>query len=176
MSLSQDWQKFVDNFDPIHFKRRLGEEAVKGMQKVGRTSVRIARKKIKGREYAENAPSTIKAKGSSVPLVDNNDLVGSIGSDVYQAGDTIMELGANRSEQGRKGRVNIAAVLHEGVRGTSRRQFGMVGPTRGASIDFSGTGWRIPPRPYLQTAVDSQEVQDEFEKVIGEVVGEAVKP
>lgn len=176
MSLSGDWQKFVDNFDPIRFKRRLGEEAVKGMQKVGRTAVRVSRKKIKGREYAENAPSTIKRKGSSTPLVDNNDMVGSIGSDVYQAGDTIMQLGANRSEQGKGGRVNIAAVLHEGVRGNSRRQFGMVGPTRGASIDFSGSGWKIPPRPYLQNAVDSQEVQDEFEKTISEIVGESVKP
>jgi hypothetical protein len=176
VSLSEDWQKFVDRFDPIRFKRQLGEEAVKGMQKVGRTSVRVARKKVKGREYAENAPSTIKAKGSSMPLVNHGDLVGSIGFDVVQAGDVIMELGANKSVQGKKGRVNVAAVLHEGVKGVSRRHFGMVGPTRGVSIDFSGSGWTIPPRPYLQNAVDSQEVQDEFEKVVGEIVGEAVKP
>lgn len=87
------------------------------MKRTAMAGAGIMRKGIAHRQFglAPNAPATIAAKGSSLPLVDHGDLVGAI------AGQTkswnIAFIGIAKNKRGRDGKslVNIAQILVEGA-------------------------------------------------------------
>ena len=154
MPLSPDWDRFLDAMDPEKFRASFRRESRIAMQAVGRECVREAKRLIRSRAYAKNADSTITRKGSSTPLVDNNDLVNSIRSVVQEdAAGMVAVIGANRrSDTG----ANIAAILHAGVPGN--------GPS----------GWRIPPRPFLRRAAQSSVVADKLKEKAKEAAKKAM--
>lgn len=131
-------QALIEALDPTTFKQRLEGALVRTLPRVAATAERIGKRLItNGGEYAPNAESTKAGKkGSSWPLVNHGDLLGSIKGIVsFADGTADVILGANkRSDRG----ANIAAILHKGTR--------------------PGTKPKIPARPFLATPLRSQEV------------------
>lgn len=158
MPTSPDWDRFIKAMDPKRFRAAFDAEATRAMQATGREVEREARKAIRNREFAPNAQATIDRKGSSTPLVDSNEMVNRIRSVAGKdAEGYFVTVGTNRKVSGKGGEVNIAAVLHEGVK------------------KRSGGGWRIPPRPFLRKPAQSpvvkaamkRHVQDATKRAMG---------
>ena len=140
VTFGHDWDEFLKMAEPIGFAKRLTSAATRNLQVVGREAVREARAMIRAKEYEPNSLVTLEGKKPrTTPLINHNDLFGSIKSVVVQ-GDGMPEaiLGANK--RGMKGQ-NIVLKLHEGV------------PKR------SGSGWFIPPRPFLTRPANSWKVR-----------------
>jgi hypothetical protein len=101
-----DSRKFMAAFMPV---------AERELRRTGMYLQVNARRLITAKVYAKNHPKTEKRKGSTTPLVDDNDLFGSINYDVKRDPRSILMviLGANKkSESGH----NIARTLHEGTK------------------------------------------------------------
>ena len=137
-----DSQLFVQNMKQI-FPR--------AHARIGTKFVGDARKAIiVDKIYKPNALSTIVRKGSSTPLVDKGDLVGSLTYDVKD--HLVVELGIN-SPRLSSGRF-LYEVLHNG-----------------ATIKRGGSTWTIPGRPFLTTVWES----DDFVAFIEATYGEALE-
>jgi len=100
----------------------------------------IVKKWIRGRAYAPNARSTIKAKGSSLPLVEHGDLRSNItwGKEGKHFAVVGVKRGKTDKETG-ESLVNIGWALHEGFK------------TRKGVI--------VPPRPFLDKPIEDKTVQ-----------------
>lgn len=153
--LSRDWERFVTTFEPKAFSARLNASTERALGRVGFTAVREARRLIKARSYEKNADATKRRKGSTVPLVDKGDLFGSVGTGIREVSGEAPEaiLGANKRTPGG---VNLAAVLHEGVK------------------NKSGQGWRIPPREFLVRPAESSAVARSMDIEAARAIHEAV--
>ena len=156
----------------------------KNFKRLGMSWQKLAREMIKDKIYAPNAPSTVAAwyargsettrkkaskraskQGISIseslmfgktPLIDDGDLVKSIGYDVdvveTLGGGMTLTLGANKKVDGR----NVAAELHEGA---TRRE--------------GGRTIVIPARPYIRTPIESEEFGNQFKQAVNEALKEA---
>jgi hypothetical protein len=145
LTFSADWSAMLDALDPAKFSGRVRQESKTLMNRIGRMARRHAIAIIKAGAYQHNAPSTIRSKGSSLPLVDNGDLMASINFSVDSGpmGVSGLILGANkRSEKGH----NIALTLHGGTK--------------------PGTKPIIPARPFLATAIQTQRFKAEANAAI----------
>jgi hypothetical protein len=155
---SNDWKTFLRTFSAGFFMKHYPVAAKRRLGRAGVVARRRADEMIKARIYEPNAESTLKAKApKTLPLVVHGDLRGSIRSSVEVDKATLkLVLGANRREMG----VNIAAVLHEGVREPGAQTFGV---------------WRIPPREYLSTPLHDKETVKGMRLELRQIIPDVIK-
>ncbi len=109
------WEEFDRLVDTSKFAQVLPQSLKKGLTRVGQYFVRDARKAIQQKKYAANSPITIALKGSSTPLVNDGDLIGSLTADLSADGMTLW-VGVNRNAKSKSGRIErVAQYLHDGA-------------------------------------------------------------
>lgn len=105
---------------------------------------------IRNREFAPNAPSTLRAKApKDIPLIDTGQLMRSITVKPTIGNKLAVFVGILKQTRRRDGQsmVNIAAVLHEG-----------------AVIRRGNAVIRIPARPFIRRPIESPEFRRWWEK------------
>ena len=139
---------FLGNFTPEMIaasKRGVGKAAARGVERINKT--------IQGREFAANKASTIKRKGSDIPLIGKTGaLAKSISFSVLGPFEAQVGVMKNTHTD------NIAEILHNG-----------------ATVTRGNSTYRIVPRPFIQRTFENQTYVDEIkliwfkemEKVIG---------
>lgn len=117
--------------DAVKFQQRAQTAFTKAQNKIGLTFVARARKAIVvDKVYTPNAAATIALKGSSTPLVDTGDLIGSLTFEVPDPFKVVLGINSPMLSSGRF----LYEVLHNG-----------------ATIRRGNSVWVIPPRPFLTT-------------------------
>lgn len=106
-----DWDEFAKQLDPRRFRAQLKKEIGQANAYIGSVFVAEARKAIQGAAYAPNSPMTEAFKGSSKPLVNDGDLIGSLTWAHDEADRLAVWVGVNRMGN----HVNIAKILHDGA-------------------------------------------------------------
>lgn len=152
MRKTGDWNKMIDMMGAMEHRclkssqREFGRvaEKVKTSMITGITSKRF--------KLEENKTSTIKRKGSSTPLVDDGDLIGSIKT--HKVSARLFLVGAHKDAVDKDGKsvANIFAVNTYGV----------------DKVAKSGKRIRIPARDAISPAL--KENEDEFKKAGKEVL------
>lgn len=112
VKLSGDWQRLIAAMDGDTLKARLAKALPRAAERVGREFTKLARGRIRSKDYAPNSPITVILKGSSTPLVDKGDLFQGITFQV--ASPYELRLGVLRQRSGAQV-VNIGLIVHEGA-------------------------------------------------------------
>lgn len=163
--LSGDWGKFETLLNPSRIAAGIQQAAAR----VGNYGASEVKKGIVsgapgGQKFAPLSPVTIARKGSSKPLIDKGDLVGSITYQVVDADNVF--IGVKKGKE-----VSIAAV-HE---------FGCtigVTPKMRAYLHYQDIHLRastqyihIPPRPFLRPVL----LGDDFKNKVAEIYIQAIE-
>lgn len=175
--LDGDWDKLANLLNPARMKSKL-EMAAKKVGAYGASAVKkgIVSGAPGGEKFTPLSPVTIANKGSSKPLIDNGDLVGSV---TYATPDTnTVFIGVRKSAKSKDGGAlaNIAAV-HE---------FGCtikVTPKMRAYLHYQGIHLKastqyitVPPRPYLRPTLNDPEFREKIAEIYLKAVKEAFMP
>ena len=162
--LTGEWGKLVNLLNPARMKQKLHQAAAR----VGNYGVSEIKKGIVsgapgGQKFTPNSALTIARKGSSSPLIDKGDLVGSVTYDIPNP-NTVF-IGVKKTAKGGADQANIAAV-HE---------FGCtipVTPKMRAYMHYQGIHLKpttqyinIPPRPFLSPIFNSNEFREKIAKI-----------
>ena len=84
--LTGDWDKLNNILNPARLKAKLHGAAAK----VGNYGVTTVKKGIvEGKNFAPNHPYTAAKKGSSKPLIDKGDLIGSVNYEVFDNANAV---------------------------------------------------------------------------------------
>lgn len=147
---SASWGTFLRGVD--RFNADSDRTLRRMTKKAGHAAVRLIVKNIQasgalvGKPFEPNSQATIELKGSSKPLIDHGDLMGSINTRMvspYVSFAGVMKI--HRSG------VNIGKILHEG---TNRA---------GANKQVV-----IPPRPFISDVAKSKQLEDLINKILDE--------
>ena len=164
--LSGDWAKVNTILDPAKLKAKLKQCA----SRVGNYGASEVKKGIVsgapgGQKFAPNSSMTTARKGSSSPLIDKGDLVGSVTYQVLGDNNSVF-IGVKKGKE-----VNIAAV-HE---------FGCtipVTPKMRAYLHYQGVHLKpstqyihIPARPFLRPVLGG----DNFKRKVADIYAEAIR-
>ena len=170
--LTGDWGKLANLLDPSRLKGKLHQAAAR----VGNYGASEVKKGIRsgapaGQKFAPLHPATIAHKGSSKPLIDKGDLLGSVTYEI-PAPDTVF-IGVKKTANGGADQANIAAV-HE---------FGCtiaVTPKMRAYLHYEGIHLKaatqyihIPARPFLRPIFNSNEFRENIAKIYLMAIKEA---
>jgi len=130
-NLTGDWNKLANMLNPSRLKNSLRKCAAKA----GNYGASEVKKGIRGgapggQSFAPLSPVTIINKGSSKPLIDHGDLIGSVTYEVFNDNSSVF-IGVKKGKE-----VNIAAV-HEygctiGVTSKMKKDYGLHSHTREA--------------------------------------------
>ena len=163
--LSGDWGRLDQILDPSRIAAGVQQAAAR----VGNYGASEVKKGIVsgapgGQKFAPNSSMTIARKGSSKPLIDKGDLVGSITYQVVDANNVFV--GVKKGKE-----VNIAAV-HEfgctiGVTPKMRAYFHYQGVHLKSSTQYI----HIPPRPFLRPVL----LGSEFKAKVAEIYIQAIE-
>lgn len=121
-------------------------------EQIGMNLENKIREKILSNVPPENAPSTIKAKGSSATLIDDGTLLSSISHTVKKEGENITITAGVLNEDVAK----TAAPNEYGVSWENR-------PLKGKEDKPHGA-WFIPPRSFIRSTYD-----EEYENMITDI-------
>ena len=142
--LTGDWDRLDEILNPAKIKAGIQQAAAR----VGNYGASQVKRGIVNGNFTPNSPLTIARKGSSKPLIDKGDLVGSITYQVIDSNNVF--IGVKKGKE-----ANIAAV-HE---------FGcviQVTPKMRAYLHYQGVHLKpstqmiyIPPRPFLRPVLNS---------------------
>ena len=163
--LSGDWGKLATILNPS----KLAEGIKQAAARVGNYGASEVKKGIVsgapgGKKFVPNSAMTIARKGSSKPLIDKGDLVGSITYQVVD--DNHVFVGVKKGEE-----VNIAAVHEFGctiqVTPKMRAYFHYQGIHLKASTQFIV----IPPRPFLRPVL----LSDNFKAGVADIYIRAIE-
>ena len=146
--LEGDWGKVQNILNPAKLKAKLKQSAAK----VGNYGASKVKKGIQsGKNFAPLSSYTILQKGSSKPLINHGDLIGSVTYQIFNEAERVF-IGVKKGKE-----VNIAAVHEFGATIT-------VTPKMRAYLHFNGLHLRkdtthiyIPARPFLRSALQNQE-------------------
>ncbi len=163
-----NWGKVSDILNSARLKVNL----LKANAKVGNYGASEIKKGIvSGKNFAPNHPYTVAKKGSSKPLIDKGDLVGSITH--VMPDESSVFIGVKRTTQNGKDVANIAAV-HE---------FGCtikVTPKMRAYLHYNGLHLKqtteyihIPARPFLSNVFKNPEFMQKVADIYKLAVKEA---
>ena len=160
--LKGDWSKVQSILNPAKLKAKLKQCAAK----VGNYGASQVKRGIQsGKNFAPLSSYTISQKGSSKPLINHGDLIGSVTYQVLNDAEQVF-IGVKKGKE-----INIAAV-HEF--GTTIN----VTPKMRAYLHFNGLHLRkdtthiyIPARPFLRPVLRSRE----FISTTGEIYVRALK-
>ncbi len=117
-----------------------------------------------GQTFAPLSPVTIARKGSSKPLIDKGDLVGSITYQVINS-DTVF-IGVKKGKE-----VNIAAVHEFGCTIGVTPKMRAYLHHQGVHLRVSTQYIHIPPRPFLRPVLQSEE----FTNKVAEIYIQAIE-
>ena len=167
--LTGDWDKLNNILNPARLKAKLHGAAAK----VGNYGVTAVKKGIaEGKNFAPNHPYTVAKKGSSKPLIDKGDLLGSVNYEVFDSANAVF-VGVKKTVKNGENVANIAAV-HE---------FGCmikVTPKMRAYLHYNGLHLKksteyihIPPRPFLSPIFKSKEFLNKVADIYLKAVKEA---
>ena len=163
--LTGDWGKLETILNPSRLAAGIQQAAAR----VGNYGASEVKKGIVsgapgGHKFASNSPMTIARKGSSKPLIDKGDLVGSITYQVIDANNVF--IGVKKGKE-----VNIAAVHEFGctiqVTPKMRAYFHYQGVHLKASTQYI----HIPARPFLRPVLQSEE----FRSKVAEIYIQAIE-
>ncbi|MDR1648916.1 MAG: phage virion morphogenesis protein [Synergistaceae bacterium] len=177
-----DWDKIANVLNPAKMRAKL-EQAGK---RVGLAGVAAVKKGIVsgapgGQAFTPLSPHTIARKGSSKPLIDHGDLVGSI---THENPDlNTVWIGVKKGARGKNGDMaNIAAVHEFGCTNENGCAI-KVTPKMRAYLHYSGIHLRsateyivIPPRPFLASTLNDPEFLDKITKIYALALKEAFFP
>lgn len=105
------------------------------------------------RSFAPNSPTTIALKGSSSPLIDHGDLIGSIQTKMIDSNTSFAGV-LKKHPSG----ANIAEILNFGTNRAGR-----------------GNKVVIPPRPFITEVAESPKLKKEVEELVEKTYREAIK-
>ena len=166
-SLFGDWNKLGEVLNSSRLKSELSAASAE----VGNYGVSEIKKGIvSGKNFAPNHPYTIAKKGSSKPLIDKGDLLGSVTYDVFNQNSVF--IGVKKES----GTANIAAV-HE---------FGCtikVTPKMRAYLHYNGLHLKdstqyvnIPARSFIRPVLEDMEFRRVIYNIYRFAVSEALRP
>jgi hypothetical protein len=112
IKLSGEWAALIAAMDGDNLKARLARALPRAAERVGRDFTKLARGRIRSKDYAPNSPITVILKGSSTPLVDRGDLFQGITYHVVSPYE--LRLGVMRQRSGAQV-VNVGLIVHEGA-------------------------------------------------------------
>ena len=169
--LTGDWDKLNNLLNPQRMKNKLHQAAAKA----GNYGASEVKKGIvSGKNFAPNHPYTVAKKGSSKPLIDKGDLIGSVTYEVFN-NDNAVFIGVKKTVKNGENVANIAAV-HE---------FGCtikVTPKMRAYLHYNGLHLKnstqyihIPARPFLSPVFKSKDFQAKIAEIYLQAVSEAFK-
>ena len=115
IKLTGDWKKFKFILDPKGFSKRLRGELNRANTRIANRAIRQMKSDIRGKKFIDNAALTKSVKGSSVPLVDNSDMINAFTFKKLQARATnsLWFVGLIRASKPTE--TNIGITLHQGV-------------------------------------------------------------
>ena len=164
-NLSGDWDKLGALLDPSHLSAGIQQAAARvGNYGASQVKKGIASGAPDGQTFAPLSPATVARKGSSKPLIDKGDLVGSVTYQVIDSNNVF--IGVKRGQE-----VNIAAV-HEfgctiGVTPKMRAYLHHQGIHLKASTQYI----HIPARPFLRPVL----LGDDFKAKVAEIYIQAIE-
>ena len=163
--LSGDWGRLETILNPSRIVAGIQQAAAR-VGNYGATQVKkgIVNGAPGGQKFAPNSQLTVQRKGSSSPLIDKGDLVGSVTYQVIDANNVF--IGVKKGKE-----VNIAAV-HEfgctiGVTPKMRAYLHHQGVHLRASTQYIN----IPPRPFLRPVLHGSE----FKAKVAEIYIHAIE-
>lgn len=170
--LTGDWKKLNNILNPQRMKSKLHAAAAR----VGNYGASEVKKGIVsgapgGDNFKPNHPYTIAQKGSSKPLINKGDLVGSVNYKVLD-NDRVF-IGVNRQTKNGKDVANIAAVHEFGcvIKVTPKMRAYL--HHNGLHLKKSTEYIHIPPRPFLSPIFKSPEFLNKIAEIYLRAVKEA---
>ena len=171
--LSGDWNRIDEILNPAKIAEGMRQAAAR----VGNYGASEVKKGIVsgspgGKTFKPNSPLTIARKGSSKPLIDKGDLVGSITYQIIDSDNVFIGVkkGAKRNKDGKD--LSEIAAVHE---------FGCtikVTPKMRAYLHYQGVHLKpstqmiyIPARPFLRPVLDSSD----FRAKVAEIYIQAIE-
>jgi len=150
------------------FKRRLRKYVKVATVANAQAAKRHMKSEIRsGGRFAPNKPSTVGIKGSATPLIDSKNFVRKISKRTMRWNMAVVGILRSEPVVGASGSsrdiLTVAKVLHEGatVSVTQRmrnffEEMSHIFPGVWRPLSPSTTKIRIPPRPFLETAIDKK--------------------
>ena len=179
------WDELAHLVDPKRVKHAMQSHFSVALRRVGLLFERRAAEIItREKPFKANAALTIALKGSTTPLVDHGDLVGSLTS--HRINWMRLRMGV-RSKRLKGGRY-LAEVLHNGatiqVTDAMRRAvFGALRRKLGPRFDAfaakmlgapAKSVWIIPPRPFLATTFNDAKWQNDSARQLIKALDESL--
>ena len=163
--LSGDWSRLDHILDPS----RIAAGVKQAASRVGNYGASDVKKGIVsgepgGQKFVPNSPMTIARKGSSKPLIDKGDLVGSITYQVVDANNVFV--GVKKGNE-----ANIAAVHEFGCTIQVTPKMRAYLHHQGVHLKASTQYIVIPPRPFLRPVL----LGSEFKAKVAEIYIEAIE-
>ena len=162
--LTGDWGKINNILNPAKLRKSIRQCAAK----VGNYGVSEVKKGIQsgapaGQNFEPLQALTVWTKGSSKPLIDHGDLLGSVNYQVFNDNDGVfigVKKGAKRKDG--KDAVQIAAVHEFGctIPVTDKMRRAFAAKFQGIGIRKETTHIYIPPRPFLRPIFQSPDFQN----------------
>ncbi len=170
--LEGDWEKLASILDPKRMQAKLGVTTKKaGVHAASAVKKAIVEGSPGGKTFAANHPFTVSQKGSSKPLINNGDLVGSITHE--EVGLNTVWVGVKKGSRSKNGGdiVDIAWVHEFGctIRVTERMRAYLHG--QGLHLKQSTEYIVIPERSFLRATLNDSAFREE----IGELYIETLK-
>ena len=163
--LSGDWSRLDEILNPS----RIAAGVKQAASRVGNYGASEVKKGIVsgapgGQKFVPNSPMTTARKGSSKPLIDKGDLVGSITYQVVDANNVFV--GVKKGKE-----VNIAAVHEFGCTIQVTPKMRAYLHHQGVHLKASTQYIVIPPRPFLRPVL----LGSEFKAKVAEIYIEAIE-
>jgi len=165
-NLTGDWNKLANMLNPSRLKNSLRKCAAKA----GNYGASEVKKGIRGgapggQSFAPLSPVTIINKGSSKPLIDHGDLIGSVTYEVFNDNSSVF-IGVKKGKE-----VNIAAVHEYGCTIEVTSEMRAYLHYHGIHLKKITAYIHIPARPFLSPVFQSVE----FQKMISEIYLNALR-
>ena len=172
--LTGDWKRLDEILNPANIRKGVTQAAARvGNYGASQVKKGIVSGSPGGQTFAPNSPLTIARKGSSSPLIDDGDLVGSITYQIIDDAKSVF-IGVKKGVKRKKDGKDIAeiATVHEfgctiPVTHKMRAYFRYEGINLKASTQYI----YIPPRPFLRPVLNSQD----FRAKVAEIYIEALE-
>ncbi|MBR0096877.1 MAG: hypothetical protein IJP88_06820 [Synergistaceae bacterium] len=173
--LEGSWDKLNVILNPDRLRRKLNQTAAR----VGNYGVKLIKEGIvsgapNGVKFADNHPYTIARKGSSKPLINKGDLLGSVTYAVPEVNSVF--IGVKKSAKGGANAANIAAVHEFGCTIKVTPKMRAYLHHNGLHLKKSTQYIHIPPRPFLSPIFNSEEFLDKVAEIYLKAVKEAFRP
>ena len=164
-NLSGDWSRLEQILDPAQITAGV-KQATARVGNYGASEVKkgIVSGAPGGQKFAPNSPMTIARKGSSKPLIDKGDLVGSITYQVIDANNVFV--GIKRGKE-----VNIAAVHEFGCTICVTPKMRAYLHYQGVHLKASTRYIHIPARPFLRPVL----LGSDFKNKVAEIYIHAIE-